>query len=162
MIGTAVFALYLVLLTWIILFKLQFRLSDIDSGRSINLIPFYYSTSVGGKLHFKEVWNNILIFVPFGVFLSMLASRMKLRIKILIIFGISLFFEMMQYILAIGMTDITDVMTNVFGGIIGIELYEFLLKIVKDRQKTDTLITAAAGIIAALFLALMTVLLLFN
>ncbi|MCC0661892.1 VanZ family protein [Clostridioides sp. ZZV14-6154] len=161
-ISCVLFMLYLVLLVWIILFKLQFRINDIGYTRSINLIPFHYSTSVGEQFHFKEVIDNILIFIPFGVLLSMLSSRMKLQNKVLIIFGTSFIFEMIQYILAIGSTDITDLITNMFGGIIGISLYALLLKILKDKQKTDTVISTLAGIVAVLFLVLMTVLLLSN
>ncbi|UDN58052.1 VanZ family protein [Clostridioides sp. ES-S-0010-02] len=161
-ISCVLFILYLILLVWIILFKLQFRISDIGYIRSINLTPFHYSTSVGEQFHFEEVRDNILIFIPFGVLLSMLSSRMKLQNKVLIIFGSSFILEMIQYILAIGSTDITDLITNMFGGIIGIGLYALLLKILKDKQKTDIVISTLAGIFAVLFLALMTVLLLSN
>ncbi len=41
------FIIYLVILVWVILFKLQFSLGDIDHARSINLIPLHYSTAVG-------------------------------------------------------------------------------------------------------------------
>lgn len=98
------------------------------------MTPFHYSTSVGEQFHFEEVRDNILIFIPFGVLLSMLSSRMKLQNKVLIIFGSSFILEMIQYILAIGSTDITDLITNMFGGIIGIGLYALLLKILKDKQ----------------------------
>jgi glycopeptide antibiotics resistance protein len=154
--------LYLVILVWIILFKLQFALSDIDHIRSVNLIPFHYSTSVGEQFHIKEVRDNVLIFIPFGILLSMLTPRMKLRNKILIIFGTSLVLETMQYVLTIGSTDITDLITNVSGGVIGIILYTLLLKVVKDKQKTDTVISVVAGIVVVLFLGLMAVLLLSN
>lgn len=159
---SVLFALYLVILVWVILFKLQFTLSDIDHTRSVNLIPFHYSTFTGEQFHFEEVRDNVLIFIPFGILLSMLASRMKLRSKILIILGTSLVLEMMQYVLAIGGTDITDLITNVSGGVIGIALYELLLKAAKDKQKTDTVISAVAGIAAVLFLGFMAVLLLSN
>lgn len=37
---TILFLIYLALLVWIILFKLQFSISDLDKIRSINFIPF--------------------------------------------------------------------------------------------------------------------------
>jgi glycopeptide antibiotics resistance protein len=160
-IASVLFVLYLVILVWVILFKLQFTLSDIDHIRSVNLIPFHYSTSVGEQFHIKEVRDNVLIFIPFGILLSMLTPRMKLRSKILIILGTSLVLETMQYVLTIGSTDITDLITNV-SGIIGIILYTLLLKVVKDKQKTDTVISVVAGIVVVLFLGLMAVLLLSN
>lgn len=156
------FVLYLLILVWIILFKLQFTLSDIDHMRSINLIPFHYSTAVSEQFHFGEVRDNVLIFIPFGILLSMLASEMKLRSKILILLATSLVLETMQYILAIGGTDITDLITNVSGGAIGIGLYTFLLKAAKDKQKIDMVILVVAGIVTVLFLGLMAILLLAN
>lgn len=156
------FIFYLVILVWVVLFKLQFVFSDIDHSRSINLIPFQYSTSAGEQFHIKEVMENVLIFIPFGILLSMLAPRMKLRNKCLIIIGTSFGLETMQFVLSIGATDITDLITNSLGGIIGIALYALLLKVVKDRQKTDTMISVVGGIVTVLFLGLMAVLLLSN
>lgn len=156
------FIFYLVILVWVILFKLQFALSDIDHTRSVNLIPFHYSTAVGEQFHIKEVRDNVLIFIPFGILLSMLAPKIKLRNKFLIIFGTSLALETMQFVLSIGGTDITDLITNSSGGVIGIGLYALLLKVVKDKQKIDTVISVVAGIVTVLFLGLMSVLLLSN
>ncbi len=110
----------------------------------------------------KEVRDNVLIFIPFGILLSMLAPRMNLRNKFFIIFGTSLVLETMQFVLSIGSTDITDVITNTLGGIIGIALYALLLKVVKNKQKIDTVISVVAGIVTVLFLGLMAVLLLSN
>lgn len=89
------FVIYLVILVWVILFKFQFSLGNIDHTRSINLIPFHYSTAVGEQFHIKEVRDNVLIFIPFGIMLSMLAPKMKLQNKVLIIFGTSLVLETM-------------------------------------------------------------------
>ncbi len=140
------FITYLVILVWVILFKLQLSLNDIDHIRSVNLIPFHYSTAVGEKFHLKEVRDNVLIFIPFGILLSMLASKMKLRNKFLIILGTTITFEIMQFVLSIGSTDITDVITNTLGGIIGTALYALLLKVIKDKHKIDTVISVVAGI----------------
>lgn len=156
------FIIYLVILVWVILFKLQFAFSDIDHARSINLIPFHYSTAVGEQFHIEEVRDNVLIFIPFGILLSMLAPRMKLWNKFLLIFGTSLALETMQFLLSVGGTDITDLITNSLGGIIGVALYAMLLKVVKDKQKTDTVISVVAGIVTVLFLGMMAVLLLSN
>lgn len=161
-IASVLFVLYLVILVWVILFKLQFTLSDIDHTRSVNLIPFHYSTASGEQFHIGEVRDNVLIFIPFGILLSMLAPKMKLRSKILILLGTSLILETMQYVLTIGSTDITDLITNASGGAIGIGLYVLLLKVVKDKQKIDTVILVVAGIVTVLFLGLMAVLLLSN
>ena len=159
---SVLFIIYLAILVWVILFKLQFTLSDIDRTRSVNLIPFHYVTPVGRQFHIQEVRDNVLIFIPFGILLSMLAPKMKLRSKILIIFSTSLVFETMQYVLFIGGTDVTDLITNSMGGAIGMGIYALLLKAAKDKQKIDTAIVVVAAIVTVLFLGLMSLLLLSN
>ena len=61
---TILFLIYLALLVWIILFKLQFSISDLDKIRSINFIPFHYDKEIGAAFHLTEVLENFLIFVP--------------------------------------------------------------------------------------------------
>ena len=58
------FAVYMVLLVWIILFKLQLSIHDLDTVRNINLIPFHYENEIGMNFHLKEVLENIGIFIP--------------------------------------------------------------------------------------------------
>ena len=69
---TILFLIYLALLVWIILFKLQFSISDLDKIRSINFIPFHYDKEIGAAFHLTEVLKNFLIFVP--MYLSSNAS----------------------------------------------------------------------------------------
>lgn len=61
--------IYLILLTWIILFKTQFSISQIGHIRSLNLIPFGASVIVNGKLDFDEIVNNAIVFIPVGVYI---------------------------------------------------------------------------------------------
>ena len=96
----ALFLIYLALLVWIILLKLQFSLQDLDTGRSVNLIPFYYDKEIGTAFHLKEVLENLLIFVPMGIYLQMLLPKRRLHIKLIIIAGTSLLLEALQYVLA--------------------------------------------------------------
>ena len=70
--ATILFFIYLALLIWIILFKLQFSIHDLDKIRSVNFIPFYYDKEIGAAFHLTEVLENVLIFVPMGIYLQML------------------------------------------------------------------------------------------
>ena len=94
--ATILFLIYLALLVWIILFKLQFSISDLDKVRSINLIPFHYDKEVGAAFHLTEVLENFLIFVPMGIYLQMLLPRTKLYVKFMLIAGTSFLLETMQ------------------------------------------------------------------
>ena len=95
---TILFLIYLALLVWIILFKLQFSISDLDKIRSINFIPFHYDKEVGAAFHLTEVLENFLIFVPMGIYLQMLLPRTKLYVKFMLIAGTSFLLETMQYV----------------------------------------------------------------
>lgn len=44
---------------------------------------------------------------------------------------VSLLFEIIQYILSIGSSDITDIITNTLGGLVGVLVVSILRKIVK-------------------------------
>lgn len=66
------FVIYLSALVWIIIFKLQFSINNIDRVRSINLIPFKGVTIVNHRIDISEIVNNVIIFVPFGIYMKML------------------------------------------------------------------------------------------
>ena len=85
------FLLYLALLIWIILFKLQFSILDLDRVREINLIPFYYEHEV--TFHATEVLQNVLIFMPFGIYLCLLFPKSRFGVKLLLISVVSLLLE---------------------------------------------------------------------
>ncbi|MGA8941510.1 MAG: VanZ family protein [Thermoactinomyces sp.] len=126
-------AKYLLVLTGIILFKLPFY-SEISNGiRVINLIPFKGSFDENGVLILHEIIYNILLFIPLGIYICMLTNKWHFIKKVLSIFGLSLTYEVIQFIFAMGRADITDTLGNTFGGIIGIGIYAILLRIFKKR-----------------------------
>lgn len=152
--------IYLVVLTWIILFKMEFNLKLLlgMNLRSINLIPFAGSAIVNGKAEVSEVVLNIAVFIPFGMYLSMLYRTTGFLMKVLPIFAVSLMYEVLQYCFAIGASDITDLFGNTFGGIIGIGLFAVCSKIMGERTVKILNILAAAGTaIVVAFLALLVV-----
>ncbi len=156
------FFVYLLLLIWIILFKLQFSMEALDRGRALNLIPFHYGKGIGGAYHFKEMLDNVLIFMPMGIYLQMLFPKSKFQTKLLMIAGTSLCLEIAQYVLAVGRTDITDLITNTVGGFLGLVLYGIVNRLLKDRAKTDKLFFVIAVVVSVLFVGLLAVLLLTN
>jgi glycopeptide antibiotics resistance protein len=155
--ATILFLIYLALLVWIILFKLQFSISDLDKVRSINLIPFHYDKEVGA-----EVLENFLIFVPMGIYLQMLLPRTKLYVKFMLIAGTSFLLETMQYILAVGRSDITDVLTNTAGGLLGLAVYSMAARLIGNRIKANRLFSILAGIVSVVVIGLLGFLLFAN
>lgn len=144
-IASILFLLYLVLLIWIILFKLQFSITALDRAREINLIPFYYKEEI--SFHATEVLENVLIFVPFGIYLCLVFQRSRLRSKLLFIAGMSMLLEVCQDVLAVGRSDITDLITNISGGLIGIFLYNTVVRLFHNQRRIDQIIIISATIV---------------
>ena len=113
-----VFGIYFILLIWLVLFKFATNLSEIPRMCSINLIPFYYKQ--GTNTHLREVLYNIIVFIPLGVYVQIFNEDRKKTTKCLLVFLTSFLFEVIQFIFAIGASDVTDLIGNTFGGIVGI------------------------------------------
>ena len=142
------FLLYLVLLVWIILFKLQFSIADLDRMREINLIPFYYKEEV--SFHATEVLENVLIFVPFGIYLCLIFKKLRFSGKLFLIAGMSVLLELCQYVLAVGRSDVTDLITNVSGGLIGVFLYNTIVRLFHNQKRVDQIIIISATIVTVI------------
>ena len=152
------FTIYLFILIWIILFKLTLDFSQLDYLRSINLIPLSNSTITNGRIDVKEIIYNVLVFIPVGIYITMLKPEWALGKKIIPCFLISLSFEVLQFILAIGASDITDLMGNTLGGIIGIGIFYILKKIFKTQTvKFLNILALISTIIIVILLTLLIV-----
>lgn len=150
--------IYLILLTWIILFKLQFSISDLDHIRRINLIPFHCSFTQAHRLNLGEITENIILFIPVGVYIRLLMTRESLPQQILPIFLISLIYEVLQFILAVGVTDVTDLIDNTFGGIIGIAFVALLSKIFTSKtQKIVNWLAMTGTVLVVALIAFMLI-----
>jgi glycopeptide antibiotics resistance protein len=112
---------------------LKFSFVSLDIRRSINLIPFGAMLILNGVPSYNEVIYNALVFVPFGIFMCMLSKKKSFVRMIVPIILTSLLFEVIQYIFAIGASDITDVIANTLGGIAGCGIFFILHKICKEN-----------------------------
>ena len=154
------FAVYFLILVWILLFKMSFSLDELYKSRSINLIPFMGSVVVNGRIYINEIIDNILVFIPIGIYICMLKEDWSILRKISVGFFISLGIEVLQFILAIGATDITDLIGNTLGGIIGIGVFYLFSKVFKN--KTNKIINILALIVTILLVSMISILLLAN
>ena len=131
------FGVYFAALIWIILFKMDLSILSFRQPRSMN--PFSASAISNGTIDLSELLNNILIFIPCGIYACMLLPERSFFIKVLPAFFISLGLELFQFLLAVGACDITDLINNTFGGIIGIILYWIFSKIFKKHTSWHSL-----------------------
>jgi len=145
----AVLALYLLILLWLVLFKFSFDFASVlldHQMRSLSLIPF--ADSLRG-----ETISNFMVFIPLGLLLSVNLKQVTVLRKLACIFILSIAVEVIQFILAIGVTDITDVIMNTFGGFVGLLLYDLFNKYVNSK-KLDRFIVIACMILLLVFMLL--------
>ena len=153
-----VFGFYFILLAWLVLFKLHFNLLEVSHIRTINLIPFWYDTSTDLLLHVQEMFYNVLVFVPLGLYVSIFRPDWAFWKKILPCFAVSFLFETLQYAFALGVTDVTDLITNTLGGIMGILLYSLFRKVFREKSiSIVNLLGFATEVTAVMFLAVLLI-----
>jgi glycopeptide antibiotics resistance protein len=145
------FVVYLIILAWLILFKFSVHFASVlhYDKRSLNFEPFSSASGSPG-----EVVDNVLVFIPFGLFLSVNFKGLNFWSKLLVVLGVSIAAETIQYIFAIGATDITDVITNTMGGLIGITGYDLSRKYI-DQERLDKFIVVWGSVLLGLCVLLL-------
>lgn len=152
--------IYFLILIWILLFKMNLSINDIYKNRSINLIPFVESVIVNGKIYINEIIGNMFVFIPIGIYTCMLQTNWSFIKKVAPSFMISLAIEVLQFIFALGATDITDLLGNTLGGIVGIGIFLLLSRVLKD--KTIKILNILALIATVGLIVLLSVLIILN
>jgi len=148
------FIVYSLVLVWVIIFKTQFSISALPQFRGINLVPFAGSVITNNRLDFKEIIWNVLIFIPFGLYWSMIKPTWPFWKKIMLIAGVSLLFELIQFAFAIGGADITDLINNTLGGVIGTGLYAVLSRLLKEKTHKVLNLVGLIGTICVVLMVL--------
>ena len=87
---------------------------------------------------------NVVIFVPLGMYVGILFKRWITLKKLFLFFLISLICEVLQYILNIGASDITDIINNTLGGLIGLMIFNGIEKVFKNSVKSQKFINIIA------------------
>ncbi len=152
----SLFAVYIALLTWIILFKMQVSLSALQMpAAKLNVVPLAGS-GANGSVNWDEVVNNILIFLPMGVYLAMLLPERSFLLKLLPAFLISLAYEALQFLFRIGVADSTDLLGNTLGAAAGILIFSLIFRLFGEKvHKIITISALVCTVLAGAFLALL-------
>lgn len=111
------FIIYILLLYYLLL-------STENASSGMNFIPFKEITrySIGSQAFFYNVIGNIVLFIPFGYFVSDYLKAKKTHHILIVSTLISLTAELIQY--KIGRAfDIDDIILNVLGAILGFMCY---------------------------------------
>ena len=112
-----IFILYILCLFEVVTFQ------DVNYGTS-NFMPFreIFRYDFGTRLFFKNIIGNILLFLPYGYFVSDILKVKKPWLTIILTILVSSTIEVVQ--LHIGRTfDIDDIILNTMGGTCGYLLY---------------------------------------
>lgn len=149
--------IYMILLIWILLLKLGVRFSYMGN-RSVNLVPFSQSLISNGKIDFSEIILNVIIFVPLGVYTGVLFKSRSWGFRVVFIFLISLLIESLQYFLRVGSFDITDIITNLSGGMIGLIIFKVIERLFNDGVRSHKFINIVAAIATVLIVSLLVLL----
>ncbi len=102
---------------------------DVSNYASNNFIPFkeILRYSFGSRLFIKNIIGNMVMFVPYGFFVSYYSKSTNLKNTFLLVLIASLVIEFTQ--IAIGRVfDVDDIILNVLGGLIGYLIYRLLNK----------------------------------
>ncbi|MDY2987953.1 MAG: VanZ family protein [Peptoniphilus sp.] len=110
--------------------------------RAYSIIPFktiynYMSAIDKRTIRFvvDNIIGNIVLFVPFGMYLESFRYESKLIGKVYIILISSCIVESIQVIFKVGIFDIDDILLNTIGGTIGIVVYKCLFKLFNNHEK---------------------------
>lgn len=133
--------IYIVLVLYVTLMPIIVSIPFIFNHpyESMNLLPFddYFS---GRGDAIRQILLNIVMMIPFG-FLMPIVKKQKLFACTLETFLLSLSIELLQPLInGLRSSDITDIITNTFGGIIGYLLYLIfkpLVNIILNRLKPN-------------------------
>lgn len=120
------FLLYSLILFYVVTFQ------DVNYGTN-NFIPFkeIMRYEFGSSFFIHNVLGNILLFVPFGFFVSFILKTKKPGYIIIVTFITSLVIEFTQ--LLIGRTfDVDDVLLNIVGGFLGYLVY-LIIQVIYDK-----------------------------
>lgn len=97
-----------------------------------NLMPFteILRYPFGSKEFMRQVIGNILLFIPFGYFVTYYVKLKKIGSIFLMTLGVSVVIETVQYYIGRSF-DVDDILLNIVGGICGFLLYVALSAIKK-------------------------------
>lgn len=134
--------IYILIVVWRLL--INSRRLVLDRGhRFFNIVPFKQIgeyilryNRYNFDIWFLNLFGNMIIFIPFGFLLPLIHSKGKdIKSNIFFTLIFSFCIEGIQYILAIGVFDIDDIILNLIGSIIGFGIYKLFSKILKINNK---------------------------
>lgn len=137
------FVVYLLILTKLIIFKYPIDPTTTNFLLSFgngNYVPFktifgYLSGEPTWHIAIRNLLGNLLLFVPFGIFLSLIFQVINWKRVFVSALIFSILLETLQ-IFFIGTPDIDDVLLNTLGAIIGFFICTRIVSLLKRSNGT--------------------------
>lgn len=145
------FGVYLALLAWVVLWKLEVPWIGDAAGvaRPLKLVPFVPSGDAGASAP-AEMLINLVLFVPFGLFAGALAPAWSWWRAGLAALATSLVLEAAQHLLSTGSFDTTDLIVNTGGALVGWAVFVAVRRAAGER--TGAVMTRVCIAVSALAL----------
>ena len=137
--------LFVLLLVWVIYLKFgraysievnHYRLHEYSAKERflLDIIPFEIGDHhYNPKMAVVEIFLNGLVMAPFGVLFNIIDKRPRVLKHLLIVFLISLTFEIVQFCTLIGGFATADLIMNTLGYFIGYGIYHLIFKRLPDK-----------------------------
>ncbi len=162
---TIIVIVYILMLSKILFFKfispLELFSTNRETLRSLSLVPldsirlYMNGRNFASPLAVLNVIGNILIFIPLGTFLMVYSKEKSVVYITVTTLLTSVAVEIIQYIFALGVTDIDDIILNTIGGLTGVFLYQILKIIFKSDKRIKGVIIWIVLISAVLYMVLL-------
>ena len=145
------FAVYLALLAWVVLWKLELPWIGDAAGlaRPIKWVPFVPSGAEGASKP-AELLINLVLFVPFGLFVGALAPAWTWWKAAIAALAASLVLETVQHLISTGSFDTTDLIVNTAGALLGWAIFIAVRR--RSGARTSVVMTRICVIVSALTL----------
>ena len=150
-----IFGVYILCLFQVVTFQ------DDTAWASNNFIPFQeiFRYNVTSRLFVKNVLGNMIMFLPFGFFVSYYLKAEKVYLPIVLTIIASISIELVQ--MCIGRVfDVDDIILNLLGGSIGFFIYN-IIRIIGERLpkfcKSDWFLNIMSVILFAGLIAMIVV-----
>lgn len=125
-----VFAIYILCLFQVVTFQ------DDASWATNNFIPFkeILRYDITSRLFLKNVVGNMLMFLPFGFFISYYLSVEEIDLPLVLTLIASVAIEIVQYMIG-RVFDVDDIILNIAGGTLGYIIYKILRNVGNKMPK---------------------------
>lgn len=140
------FVFYMIILIWITILKCNIEasvhgvrifLEPMTVGERFAYAMSYFAFHDGDM---KSMALNVLIFIPFGILVTILRGKLGPISTTILAFFTTLAIESFQMILAFGYFTYVDLICNTAGAILGIIIHAIFIKRMGDKAKFKTLI----------------------